>query len=82
MAHTKSQGTVKGNRDSQAKRLGIKLFGGQKAKNGNIIVRQKGSRVFPGKGVKMGRDFTIYATGNGVVAFRPYHGKVIVDVAA
>ena len=51
MAHTKAQGSVRGNRDSIAKRLGVKLFGGQKASSGNIIVRQKGTRFFPGQGV-------------------------------
>lgn len=80
MAHTKSQGAVKGNRDSIAKRLGLKLSGGQKAFPGNIIVRQKGTKFFPGEGVSMGRDFTIYSTADGVVHFRQRFGKKIVEV--
>lgn len=80
MAHTKSGGTTKGNRDSVAKRLGVKLYGGQKAINGNIIVRQKGTKVHPGNGVGMGKDFTIYATMDGVVQFRTYKGKKVVDI--
>lgn len=80
MAHTKSQGAVKGNRDSLAKRLGVKLYAGQLAKAGDIIVRQKGSRFFAGRGVSMGRDFTLYATRIGAVRFRPLRGKKFVEV--
>lgn len=80
MAHTKAGGTTKGNRDSVAKRLGVKLYGGQKAINGNIIVRQKGSKFHPGNGVDMGKDFTIYAVQDGTVKFRIYKGKKVVDV--
>lgn len=80
MAHTKSGGQTKGNRDSVAKRLGVKLYGGQKAINGNIIVRQKGTKFHPGIGVDMGRDFTIYALQEGTVKFRTYKGKKVVDV--
>ena len=69
MAHIKATGTTKGNRDSIAKRLGIKLFGGQKAINGNILVRQKGSKFNAGPGTRMGKDFTIYAVKDGVVEF-------------
>jgi len=69
MAHIKATGTTKGNRDSIAKRLGIKLFGGEKAINGNILVRQKGSKFNAGPGTKMGKDFTIYAVKDGVVEF-------------
>lgn len=80
MAHTKAQGSVKGNRDSVAKRLGVKLYGGQKAINGNIIIRQRGSKVMPGKGVMMGRDFTLYAIQSGVVTFKTKQGKKVVEV--
>lgn len=80
MAHTKAQGSVKGNRDSIAKRLGVKLFGGQKAINGNIIIRQKGSRFFAGKGVSTGKDFTLYAISDGKVNFRTLNGRKIVEV--
>jgi len=80
MAHTKAQGSVKGNRDSIAKRLGVKLYGGQKAKIGNIIARQKGSKFFPGVGVSMGRDFTLFAIREGIVNFKSLNGKKIVEV--
>ncbi len=80
MAHTKSQGAVKGNRDSIAKRLGVKVYGGQSVINGNIIVRQRGTKFFAGKGASLGRDFTIYATTDGVVHFRTLKGKQVVEV--
>lgn len=80
MAHTKSQGAVKGNRDAVAKRLGVKKFGGQNVRSGNIIVRQKGTKFFVGRGVSMGRDFTLFAVDEGVVKFRTLRGKQVVDV--
>lgn len=80
MAHTKAQGSVKGNRDSVAKRLGIKLYGGQKAIVGNIIIRQKGSKFFAGKGVSTGKDFTLFATETGIVKFKQLNGKKFVEV--
>lgn len=80
MAHTKAQGSVKGNRDSIAKRLGIKIYGGGKAKAGSIIVRQKGTKIFKGQGVSMGRDFTLFAIKEGVVRFKNKQGKKIVEV--
>ena len=80
MAHTKAQGSVRGNRDSISKRLGIKLYGGQKAKIGNIIARQKGSKFYPGNGVSMGRDFTLFAIKDGLVNFKRLNGKKIVEV--
>jgi len=80
MAHVKAGGTTKGNRDSRGKRLGVKLYGGQKAINGNIIVRQKGTKVHPGMGTSMGKDFTIYAIRDGIVAFKMYLGKKHVTV--
>lgn len=80
MAHTKAGGSTNNNRDSVAKRLGVKIYGGQKAQNGNIIVRQKGTKFHPGKNVRLGKDFTIYAVVNGSVAFRAAKGKVVVDV--
>ncbi len=80
MAHTKAQGAVKGNRDSKAKRLGIKVYGGQKVIAGNIIARQKGTKVFPGDGVSMGKDFTIFSLTEGTVKFRSLKGKKYVDV--
>jgi len=81
MAHTKSGGSTVNNRDSVAKRLGVKLYAGQNAKAGNIIVRQKGTKFFPGVGVSMGNDFTIFAVIEGLVSFRKLRGKKYVDVA-
>ena len=80
MAHIKSGGSTKGNRDSIGKRLGVKLFGGQKVKNGNIIIRQRGSKFHPGKGTKIGRDDTIYAVIDGKVNFLKNKGKHYVQV--
>ena len=80
MAHTKAQGSVKGNRDSIAKRLGIKIYGGQNAQAGSIIVRQKGTKFFPGKRVGMGKDYTLYALEEGIVCFRRLRRKQMVDV--
>lgn len=69
MAHKKAGGSTNNGRDSVAKRRGVKLFGGQVAVPGNIIVRQKGTKWFPGEGVSMGKDFTIFATREGRVTF-------------
>lgn len=80
MAHTKAQGSVRGNRDSIAKRLGVKLFGGQIAKVGNIIARQKGTKFFPGNGVMMGSDFTLFAVKDGIVKFKNSNGKKVVEL--
>lgn len=80
MAHTKAQGSVKGNRDSVAKRLGVKLYGGQVAKAGSIIVRQKGTKFFPGENVSMGNDFTLFALTAGIVAFKTKMGKKLVNI--
>lgn len=80
MAHTKAQGAVRGNRDSISKRLGIKLYGGEKVKPGNIIVRQKGTKFFAGKGVSMGNDFTLFAVLEGIVNFKKLRGKNWVEI--
>ncbi|OGH02443.1 MAG: 50S ribosomal protein L27 [Candidatus Levybacteria bacterium RIFCSPHIGHO2_01_FULL_37_17] len=80
MAHTKAQGAVKGNRDSIAKRLGVKIYGGQKAKKGSILVRQKGTKFHPGKNVSMGRDFTLFSLIDGVVKFKELHSKRVIEV--
>lgn len=82
MAHTKSQGAVKGNRDSIAKRLGVKKFGGEEAFPGNILIRQKGTKFYAGKGVAMGRDYTLFAIEKGSVHFRTLRGKKIVEVVS
>jgi large subunit ribosomal protein L27 len=70
MAHKKGEGSVKNGRDSQSKRLGVKIFGGQPATAGNIILRQRGTEYHPGKNVGVGKDFTIYALADGVVEFK------------
>lgn len=80
MAHKKAGSTAKTNRDSQSKRLGVKLFGGQSAKIGNIILRQKGTKFHPGDGTKLGNDFTIFAVKDGVVEFKTRLGKSVVTV--
>jgi len=80
MAHTKAQGSVKGNRDSRAKRLGVKLYSGQKVIAGNIIVRQKGTKIFGGTGVSMGNDFTLFAVKDGIVNFKTSRGKRVAEV--
>jgi len=80
MAHTKAQGSVKGNRDSRPKRRGVKLYGGQSATVGNIIVRQKGSKFNAGPGVSMGKDFTLFALREGKVNFKILKGKKYVEV--
>ena len=70
MAHKKGEGSVKNGRDSQSKRLGVKIYGGQPALSGNIIIRQRGTQFHPGKNVGLGKDFTIFALTDGVVEFR------------
>jgi large subunit ribosomal protein L27 len=80
MAHTKAQGSVRGNRDSISKRLGVKLYGGESAKAGNIIARQKGTKFFPGDGVMMGKDFTLFAIREGIIKFKNLNGKKFVEV--
>jgi len=70
MAHTKAKGTTKLGRDSESQRLGVKIFGGSPIKCGQIIIRQRGTRHMAGEGVKIGKDDTIYAIRDGVVAFR------------
>lgn len=80
MAHVKAGGTAKGNKDSVSKRLGVKIYGGQRAIAGNVIVRQKGSKFYPGTGTDMGKDFTIFATVAGVVSFITKRGKRYVSV--
>ncbi|MFH0863668.1 MAG: 50S ribosomal protein L27 [Candidatus Gottesmanbacteria bacterium] len=80
MAHIKSAGVTKGNRDSVAKRLGVKIYGGEKAAIGNIIIRQRGTKVHPGEGVDMGKDFTIFAIKEGIVKFFQKKEKMFVQV--
>lgn len=70
MAHKKGEGKVKNGRESESKRLGIKVYGGQKVIAGNIIVRQRGTKHHPGKNVGIGKDHTLFALTNGVVVFK------------
>jgi large subunit ribosomal protein L27 len=70
MAHKKGEGSVKNGRDSQSKRLGVKIFGGQPAIAGNIIVRQRGTVYHPGKNVGVGKDYSLFALTNGMVEFK------------
>lgn len=80
MAHVKAGGTAKGNKDSTSKRLGVKIYGGQAAKSGSILVRQKGTKVHPGDGVMMGKDFTLFAVAPGLVQFHAKRGSQFVSV--
>ncbi|MGB9681099.1 MAG: 50S ribosomal protein L27 [Minisyncoccia bacterium] len=70
MAHTKSGGSTKLGRDSEAKRLGVKRFDGQAVKAGEVLIRQRGTKWYPGKNTALGKDDTIYALKNGVVKFK------------
>jgi len=79
MAHKKGEGKVKNGRDSHSKRLGIKIFGGDVALSGNIIVRQRGTKFQPGRNVGLGRDYTIFALIDGSVRFDRYGRRVNVD---
>ncbi len=69
MAHTKAKGSTKLGRESESKRLGVKLFAGEPAKPGDIIIRQRGTKYHPGENVRIGKDDTIYAVKTGVVKF-------------
>ena len=80
MAHKKAGGSSRNGRDSAGQRLGVKRFGGQVVKAGNILIRQIGSTVHPGKNVGMGRDYTLFALIDGVVQFQRY-GKDLKKVS-
>ncbi len=81
MAHKKGQGTSMNGRDSQSKRLGIKRFGGQSVLAGSILVRQRGTKLHPGKNVGLGRDFTLFALTDGTVKYDKAHRKVSIVTA-
>jgi large subunit ribosomal protein L27 len=81
MAHKKGLGSSKNGRDSQSKRLGVKIFAGQPVKAGMIIVRQRGTRFRPGEGAGIGRDDTIFAKREGVVEFHRSGDKRLISVA-
>lgn len=70
MAHKKAGGSSRNGRDSESKRLGVKKFGGEAVRAGNIIIRQRGTKWHPGENVGMGKDHTLFALVNGVVSFR------------
>jgi large subunit ribosomal protein L27 len=83
MAHKKGEGSVKNGRDSNSKRLGVKIFGGQPAISGNIIIRQRGTQYHPGKNVGVGKDFTLFALSDGTVEFKKTkNDKTVVSVSA
>ena len=75
MAHKKGAGSSRNGRESESKRLGVKLYGGQVAKAGNIIVRQRGTKHYPGENVGMGKDHTLFALINGKIEFRKKQGN-------
>jgi len=80
MAHKKGGGTAKTNKDSNSQRLGVKKYGGESVITGNIIVRQKGNKFYPGVGTKLGNDYTIYAITEGKVEFKMKLGKKVVNI--
>ncbi|MGX7589065.1 50S ribosomal protein L27 [Candidatus Vidania fulgoroideorum] len=80
MAKKKAAGSLKNGRDSISRRLGIKKYSGQLVKPGNIIVRQKGSKFFPGENTKMGKDYTIYSVSSGKIYFYKKKSKMIIKV--
>ena len=80
MAHKTGGGSTRKNRDSVSKRLGVKLYGGEKAEPGNIIVRQKGNKFYPGVGTKQGNDYTIFAISKGKVEFSKKLGKNVIKI--
>ena len=80
MAHKKGAGSTKNGRDSNAKRLGVKKYGGEFVIPGNIILRQRGTKYKPGENVGIGKDYTIYAMIDGQVKFENKHGRKVVSV--
>ena len=82
MAHKKAGGSSKNGRDSAGQRRGVKRFGGQTVKAGNIIVRQLGTKFHPGENVGMGRDYTLFSLVDGTVAFDTHRGRNRVNVVA
>lgn len=80
MAHKKGGSTTRKNRDSISKRLGVKKYGGESVSAGNIIIRQKGNKFYPGMGTKQGNDYTIFAVASGKVAFKKRFNKTVVNI--
>jgi len=83
MAHKKGGGSSRNDRDSKSKRLGVKVYGGERVLSGYILVRQRGTKIMPGRNVGLGRDHTIFATSEGVVVYETVRdGRKRVSVAA
>jgi len=82
MAHKKGQGSSRNGRDSNGQRRGMKIFGGQHVRAGNILMRQCGTKIHPGRGVGLGRDYTLFALRDGVVGYGKSRGRVIAQVEA
>lgn len=80
MAHKKGGGSTRNGRDSKSKRLGVKVYGGQVAIAGNILVRQRGTKIHPGENVMRGSDDTLYAVAEGIVTFIESRGRKLVCV--
>lgn len=80
MAHKKGAASSRNGRDSESKRLGVKVFGGQQIKAGAIIIRQRGTRIHPGHNVGKGNDDTLFATSQGTVTFHRMRGRNVVSV--
>ena len=81
MAHKKGGGATAKNRDSAGKRLGVKIYGGQKAEPVNIVIRQRGTVFYAGQGTMLGRDHTVFAVTSGTVNFKKKLGKKFVEIA-
>lgn len=81
MAHKTGGGSTRKNRDSISKRLGVKKYGGEKVVAGNIIVRQKGNKFYPGVGVKQGNDYTLFAQSAGKVEFKKRLNRIYVQIS-
>lgn len=80
MAHKKGQGSTRNGRDSESKRLGVKKYGGQQVRAGNIIIRQRGTKFHPGENVGRGGDDTLFAKADGFVTFQSRAGKKYVNI--
>ncbi|MBL6784795.1 MAG: 50S ribosomal protein L27 [Rickettsiales bacterium] len=80
MAHKKAGGSSRNGRDSAGRRLGVKLYAGQQIKPGQIIVRQRGTKFYPGENVGMGKDHTLFSLINGVVSFKKARNKTFAEV--
>ncbi len=80
MSHKKGQGSSRNGRDSNGQRRGVKRFGGEEVRAGNILVRQVGTKIHPGRNVGVGRDYTLFALEDGVVSYGRSRGRVVASV--